>query len=241
MISIVVPTYNEEGYIEGTLKRLKVLDRKNFEVIVSDSRSTDRTVALARPLADKVVQIKEGKKRSIPQGRNDGAAAARGDYVVFMDADVHMADPNDFFVKALARFKKNPKLVAVTARIKVQPELARWSDKMIYGFVNPYFAIANNVFHFGMSGGEFQMIKMSAFRTTGGFNEKLSGGGEDMDLFRRLSQIGRTRLPWELTVLHTGRRLHQSGWLITIYRWIRNAFSVWFFKKSADEEWEAVR
>lgn len=239
MISIIIPTYNEEKVIETTVKQFAGL-KIPHEVIISDSRSTDRTIAIVKRCADKVVVLARGRKRSIAQGRNDGAKVARGEYVAFFDADVTVPDPSAFFEKALRAFAEDQKLVAVTARIKVLPRLERWSDKMIYGLLNPYFAIFNNLFNFGMAAGEFQMVRTTIFRAIGGNNENLVAS-EDMDLFHRLTKKGRVRTLWELTIFHPGRRLHQEGWVLTVYRWTRNSLSMWLFKKAADKEWEAVR
>ena len=239
MISIIIPTYNEEKAIEATVRQFSTL-KLPHEVIVSDSQSTDQTIAIAKRCAKKVITLAPGKKRSIAQGRNHGADAAEGEYVAFLDADVVIPDPTSFFGEALRAFNSDPALVAITAKIEVLPHLARWSDKMIYGFLNPYFALFNNVFNFGMSAGEFHMVKTSAFKAVGGNNMNLAAS-EDMDLFHRLSKVGHVRTLWKLTVFHPGRRLHQEGWLLTIFRWARNAVSVWLFKKSADKEWEAVR
>lgn len=239
MISIVVPTYQEEKYIGATLANLKSLD-KNFEIVVSDSRSTDRTAEIAKRYTDHVVVLGPGRKRGLGQGRNDGAWAAHGDYLVFIDADVTIPDPPGFFKKAQGAFAENPRLVAITAKVEVEPRFARTSDKIVFGILDAYFAVLNNVFNIGMAAGEFQMIKTEAFRKAGGFNENLAGG-EDVELFYRLSRIGRVHTVWGLTVYHTGRRFHEMGWAKTVYHWIKNALFVWLFKRSADKVWTTVR
>ena len=239
ILSIVIPTYNEEKAIETTVKQFASL-KIPHEVIVSDSRSTDKTIEIATRCADKVIILAPEKKRSIAQGRNHGAAAAAGEYVAFLDADVVILNPTAFFTKALALFEENPKLVAVNPQIKALPEVALWSDKMVYGILNAQFAFFNNLFNFGMAGGEFLMIKTAAFRAVDGFNESIVAS-EDMDLFHRLAKIGRVRTAWGLVVFHPARRLHQEGWAPTVYRWIKNSISVWLFKKAADKEWEQVR
>ncbi len=60
MISVIVPTLNEEKYIEPTLKALKnQIYRRKFEVIVADSLSRDKTVEIAEKYADKVISVKK--------------------------------------------------------------------------------------------------------------------------------------------------------------------------------------
>lgn len=240
MISIVIPTYNEEKIIETTVRQFASLDRKDFEVIVSDSRSADRTVAIAKEFADHVVVLAEGQKRGIAQGRNDGARVARGEYLVFVDADIAVPDPTNFFKKALRAFADHPKLVAITGRIEVAPDKATTSDKIVCLLRNVNFATVNNVFGGGMSAGEFQMIRTATFREAKGFNEKLVAA-EDIDLFGRLAKMGQVRTVWALAVYETGRRFHQVGAWTTLYGWIKNTLYSWIFKRAAVKEWEAIR
>ena len=84
------------------------------------------------------------------------------------------------------------------------------------------------------------MIVTDAFMRVGGFDESLAAA-EDMDLFRRLSKVGRTRFEPGLTVYHTGRRAHATGWRRLIWEWFTNTTSVWFFKRSASKEWKEIR
>jgi GT2 family glycosyltransferase len=100
--------------------------------------------------------------------------------------------------------------------------------------------LLNNIFGIGAAGGEFQMMSVEAFRKVGGFNEKLAAA-EDMDLFRRLSKMGRTRFEKRLTVYHTGRRAHTVGWPRLVWEWFTNSVSVWVFKRSASKEWKEIR
>ena len=239
MISIVIPTYMEEGCIETTLRNLKVPGRE-YEVIVSDSGSPDRTVEIAKRYADKIVVLPKGRKRSVAQGRNDGARAAKGEYLVFIDADIMIPEPPAFLARALAAFARDPRLIGITVRIEHMPENKRWSDAVVFALRNICFAAMNNVFRFGMAAGEFQMIKTSAFRATGGFDENLQAS-EDIDLFHRLTRFGRVRTIWSLAVFDAARRFHQRGAFRTAYRWIRNTVTMWLFGRSFDKEWETIR
>ena len=83
-ISIIIPTLNEEKYIERCLKSLKNQSFRNFEIIVSDSYSTDDTVKIAKKYGAKVVLT---KKTGPAAGRNEGARKAKGSILVFLDAD----------------------------------------------------------------------------------------------------------------------------------------------------------
>jgi glycosyltransferase involved in cell wall biosynthesis len=85
LVSIIIPTLNEEKYIESTLKALKNQDYKGkYEMIVADGLSKDNTVKIAKKYVDKVVLVKE---KGIAKGRNAGAKVAKGNILLFIDAD----------------------------------------------------------------------------------------------------------------------------------------------------------
>jgi glycosyltransferase involved in cell wall biosynthesis len=86
LVSVIVPTLNEEKFIEGCLRSLQrqTVPREKYEVIVSDSSSTDNTVKVARKYSNQVVVC---KRQSAGYGRNFGAKFAHGKYLAFADAD----------------------------------------------------------------------------------------------------------------------------------------------------------
>ena len=239
MISIVIPTFNEAKEIRTTLRNLSELRHRGFEIILSDALSTDRTVELAKPFADKVVLETDPGLRTIARGRNLGAAAAEGEYLVFIDADIFIPHPLEFFRRAQADFEQNPKLVGLTVKLRVHPAEATWADRLVFGWVN-FSHWLNNLIGLGSASGEFQMIRTAVFRKIGGFQEKLAVA-EDIVMFRNLAKLGQTRLDRSLTVFHHGRRAHAIGWPRTLWAWARNWLAVTFLHRSADKEWTAIR
>ncbi len=83
MLSVIVPTLNEAGTVQGLLLALQPWRGTACEVIVVDGGSRDGTPALAAPLADRVLTSRPGRARQM----NAGAAAARGDQLWFLHAD----------------------------------------------------------------------------------------------------------------------------------------------------------
>ena len=88
MISIIVPTLNEAGTITATLRQLQDCRNRGHEVIVVDGGSTDATVQLAQPLANRIIQSSSGRARQM----QTGADMARGELLWFLHADTRIPD-----------------------------------------------------------------------------------------------------------------------------------------------------
>lgn len=240
MISFIIPTLNEELILEQTLQKLKDFTAIPYELIISDGNSRDKTIEIAKRLADHVLVYTGKTRQTIAQARNEGARAATGQYLVFLDADVTIPSPNIFFTQALHAFKEDPKLIALTVSVEVTPSEKVFADSILFGVLNISNRLNNNLFKSGSASGEFQLIKRSAFEQVGGFNEALVAY-EDFELFQRLSCIGKTRMLPELTVFHTGRRAHKVGHLRLFLTWITNGLWYHLFKKARTKEWEVIR
>lgn len=88
LISIIVPTFNVEKYIEKCINSLLNQDIKDYEIIVVDDCSTDQTVQVVKKVAKSRVKIIEKEFNSgLSDTRNIGIKAANGKYVMFVDSD----------------------------------------------------------------------------------------------------------------------------------------------------------
>ncbi len=240
MISIIIPTFQEEKYIRDCILQFRSLSIPH-EVIVSDDGSTDKTVEIARELGVKVL-TSEKRYLTIAMNRNAGAKIATGDYLAFFDADSRIKDrdANGFFDKALNDFARMPELVAITGSFWVLPTMATFMDRTVYTIFNIVHRIKNNVLHIGEAPGKFQLIKRDAFYRIAGYREDLVSR-EDADLFQRLNVIGRTLADQHLTIYHYGRRSRALGWPKLLWIWMRDALLVATQGKSGSKEWVAFR
>lgn len=110
-ISVIIPVYNEELAISKCLNSLKQQSYKNFEIIVVDDGSTDSTKSVIKPFG---VILLEQQHKGPGTARNLGAKHAKGDILVFVDADMTF-DPDfisDLILpiqekKAIGTFSKN--------------------------------------------------------------------------------------------------------------------------------------
>jgi len=90
VLSFVIPAYNEEKYLAPTLESIHAAARavgEPYEIVVANDNSNDRTVQVAEAGGARVVTV---HKRQIAGTRNEGAKAARGEWLVFVDADTQV-------------------------------------------------------------------------------------------------------------------------------------------------------
>jgi len=84
LMSVVVPTLNEENLVEKCLLSVKNQTYRNFELILSDNGSTDKTVKIAKKYCDKIVFE---EKKGVAHAKNKGMESAKGDIIVLLEAD----------------------------------------------------------------------------------------------------------------------------------------------------------
>ncbi len=85
-VSVIMPTYNRAGYITKTLESIFAQTFKDYEVIVVDDGSTDKTEEVLRPHLDRITFIR--KENGGPgSARNAGIKVAKGEYIAFLDSD----------------------------------------------------------------------------------------------------------------------------------------------------------
>lgn len=97
VVSVVIPTFNEEAGIGPTLEPLQPLRDKGVELILADGGSTDSTIALAEPLVDDVVLSSKGRAIQM----NAGAQRASGQWLLFLHADTQLPEDSLLWVLQL--------------------------------------------------------------------------------------------------------------------------------------------
>jgi glycosyltransferase involved in cell wall biosynthesis len=239
MLSFVVPTLQEEKAIGPMLRWIREKVTLPKEIIVADGRSTDKTVERARGLADKIL-ISKGVAPSPARQRNQGGFEASGEYIVFLDCDVTIENPDWFFSHAISEFEKDPKLVAITGPQRARPGCETWADRINFGILNYGIRFKNNVLHIGEVSGKFMLVRKSAFHAVKGLRDDLITR-EDANFFKRLSHIGKTRYYPELMIFHGARRAHAIGWWRLWYVWLFNTLWVSLFDKAYVNEWVPIR
>ena len=202
LISVIVPTLNEEKYLESTLKSIRSQDYKGkYELIVADGKSKDKTVQIAKKYADKVIMV---EKRGISAGRNAGAKIAKGETLLFVDADTVL------WFNVLTEFTKVFKKKGIVgATCPVIPMSSKAADFLLYWIGNQFqktSTMVNNPQVVGMC----CACRRDVFEKIGGFDEKLSTS-EDLDLYKRISEFGNVSFAEGTLALTSVRRLKAWG------------------------------
>ncbi|MCX7028832.1 MAG: glycosyltransferase [Spirochaetes bacterium] len=199
MLSIIVPTFNEEDFLPRLLASIESQDFTDREVIVADNRSRDRTRAVARSHGARVVS---GGTPAV--GRNRGAATARGEYLMFLDADVVL--PEGFLARILHRFDEEFVDICIPWIRPVDGSKAIY--RTIYQFSNTYYKLMEVLQPQGL--GVCILVTRRLHERIGGFTESRRVS-EDFDYISRAGKVGRFRVFPSVHVYHSVRRYVAEG------------------------------
>lgn len=209
MLSIIIPTLNEEKYIGLLLESIKKQGFDDYEIIVADAGSNDKTVEIAKKDGCRVAP------GGLPaKGRNEGAKIAKGEMLFFLDADAIL--PNDFFKKALPEF--NERNLEIASFCLIPLPKSRISSFFLNFFYNhPIIMLENILPHAAM--GIF--IKKELFERMGGFDEDIKLA-EDHYLARRAKESLKAKfgIVRSTRIFFSDRRFKKDGWIRTGIKYI---------------------
>jgi len=207
-VSVIIPAYNEEKFIEKSLQRYKDQDYP-LEIIVVVNNSNDKTYEIARKYTDKALNF--NGKIGLSRARNEGAKIAGGEILIFSDADSWIEKGG---VKIIVdEFNRNENIVS---SIFGKEEESDIKGKLI-------FFLKNNISRFGIHhGGIAGVIVCSKkiFLETGGFSGEAEPA-EQKDFFRKAIKYGAEFRIIKNVFAHTSmRRYEKNGYMKTIIFWI---------------------
>ncbi|WP_216092587.1 TIGR04283 family arsenosugar biosynthesis glycosyltransferase [Candidatus Marithrix sp. Canyon 246] len=199
LLSIIIPTLNEENIITNTLEKLEVLRAAGHEVIVVDGGSCDKTYSVAAQYADSVLLAEEGRGWQM----NAGAEYANNEILLFLHADTRLPDNVDKLInQALQEDGKSWGRFDV--RLSGKAKLLRVVERMI-NWRSCFTGIA--------TGDQAIFVKTSTFKQIDGFADIPLM--EDLDLSRRLKRIERP-VCIKTPVITSSRRWEENGIIRTI-------------------------
>ncbi len=223
-ISFVIPAYNEEAIIARCLEavtRAIAAAGCTAEVIVVNNASTDLTGKRAAAVPG--VRVIDEPAKGLGPARQAGFLAARGDLVANIDADTTPTDRWLAFV--LDAFRRSPDIVALSGPFDYfdLPVVWRGPVRAFYFVAWLVHLFNQHVLHVGamIQGGNF-VVRRTALAAIGGFDTSIDFYGEDTDIARRLSKVGRVVWTFRLPMKASGRRLIEEGVVRTGLRYALN-------------------
>jgi glycosyltransferase involved in cell wall biosynthesis len=183
-LSVIIPAYNEEKLLPATLAAVRAagqaFDRRgwDWEMVVCDNNSSDRTAAVARAAGARVAFEPINQ---IGRARDTGARAAMGEWLVFIDAD---SLPDEALFAAIADALSSGRFVGGGATVRL-PADSPWVARLFAGAWSFWSRLV------GWAAGSCIWVEARAFRAIGGFGTEVYAG-EEVWLSRRLGRLART-------------------------------------------------
>ena len=203
LISVIVPARNEQTILPRCLAALREQSTREFELIVVDSASTDRTQQVARSFGAHVVRLEEP---GVGRARQAGFEAARGEIILSTDAD---AVPSVDWIERLIAPFHDPEVIGAfgTIRFTRGGVRARISHALFSAFQGINLHLGWPLF----CGPNFA-VRKDAFRAVGGFSTSAGypNEGEDTRLGLKLSKMGKIVFLRDLPMAVSPRSFEQG-------------------------------
>ena len=215
MISIIIPTLNEEKNIKTLLATIKKGDFDDYEVIIADAGSKDKTIEIARGYNCIIT------KGGLPaRGRNNGAKVAKGDILFFLDADLKFS-PKNFLKLSVEQFIKDDLAVA-SFPILPQKNNLYMNPLTLNLFYNKPQKLLKRVFPMGAMG---IMVKKDIFEKVKGFDESITLA-EDHYFIQQAEKLGKFGIIEDVSIYMPLRRFEKDGYFTTAFKYLICAFNM---------------
>lgn len=219
MISVIIPTFNEEKYLGNLFERLSKQSCQDFEVIVADNNSTDKTIEIAKKFGARVVL---GGIQSV--GRNNGAKVANFNILFFIDADITFNQ--NFLEKTFHTFLSRDLDIGICKFSLRSDNLLQLLHNLL---INLFTELRQKTKKPLVNGGVI-IIKKDVFFAVGGFDENLKIS-EDRDLVHKsIAKSFRFRLIRQY-FHHSSRRYKKVKFLNIFLAGFIVSISMIFFKR----------
>lgn len=222
MLSIIIPTLNEEKNLDNLLRDIREQTWTNYETIVSDGNSSDKTLEIAQKYNCRFFIEKDNNRRHPSIQRNNGAKIAKGELLLFLDADTRL--PNKYFLeKTITEFNFRKLFISGFY-------LDFNSKKFFYRFYkriyNGIAKIAQRIKPLALGAGI--MSKKEIYDQIGGFDETIFIG-EDQVYCERGAKLGKFRLIKSTKIFFSIRRFEKYGPWKTFFQIIYSTIYVLIF------------
>lgn len=204
--TVIIPTLNEEEYLPRLLKALERQTFKDFEVIVVDASSEDKTINEAQNFSNKLsIRTYVLPKSNVASSRNYGAKKAEGKFFFFIDADNSLSSTFLEHIKELIDRKGFDMYIPTT-----RPDTRQLTHRIMYSFSNSFLKTMFFLHHPFSSGGNMVMSR-ELFEKVNGFNEKLYLA-EDHDIVKRSKKAkAKIFLVKDAPIIFSARRFQKDS------------------------------
>lgn len=240
-ITAIVCAHNEAAALPACLHSLLAQTRPPDEVIVVNNASTDATAAVARAVPG--VRVVDEPRKGLVVARERGRGVASGDLLVYIDADCRV--PLTWLERLDARFGRRPDVVAVSGPYRFYDW--DWTGRSL---LRAYDVVVAPATHFAVHhalgwgavfyGGNFA-VRRTALEQIGGFDCSIEFHGEDTNLGRRLTPLGRIQLARDCWAWTSARRYRAMGKRTVFGLYVRNFWSEILRHRPSDREHQDVR
>lgn len=228
MITVIIPTYNEEKNIEKCLQSFQsqTIPRESFEIVIVDGSSKDKTCEIAARYADRVIlQISKG----VGGARNDGAQVAKGEILVTTDADC--LPPEDWLKVIQDNFRDG--VVAATGTLtpiitEDMSDLESFTYKLLFEISNVILRVGSWIGYYHLCGAN-SAFDREAFIKTGGYSDLPYS--DDIEISKRLKPLGKVVFDKDIGLHYSVRRIKKLGLLKYTFTILRNDFEVMILGK----------
>jgi glycosyltransferase involved in cell wall biosynthesis len=222
MISVVIPTYNEEKNIERCLKAFEeqTIPREDFEIIIVDGQSSDKTTEIAEKYADAVIQQ---VSKGVGGARNDGAKIAKGDIIVTTDAD---CIPYAEWLEVAQKHFEDENVVAVTGFLdpfdyEGMRDYETYIYRLLFGISNHMLRVFSVTGYYHLCGAN-SAFHRDTFLEIGGYQDLPYS--DDIEIYKRLKPKGKMVLDKRMKVNYSVRRIRKMSLWRYLYTITRNDF-----------------
>ncbi len=221
--SIITPTLNEERFLPKLLEHLSKQKAKNFEVIVVDGRSEDKTKEIARRAKKSLnLSFYESRERNVSLQRNFGGQKAKAKYLIFLDADIGV--PPSFTQKLQSIVTAEKGLIFLPA---MYPDERKPETRAVFRVSNKIIETSQNIGRPIPSPGAL-IIEKNLFLKIGGYDEKISLA-EDHEILKRAQKWGvKAKFLPTLKVRFSLRRAKKEGRFKTLYKFALSTSHILF-------------
>lgn len=219
LLSIIIPALNEEECLPKLLADIEKQTVKRYEVIVIDASSTDRTKERALEFAERIpLRVLTTRKRNVSYQRNKGAKAARGEYLMILDADFRLSK---YFMKRFVSVLDKQKYLVLIPSLA--PQKNTFHDAT-YTKLSSLLAEVAHSFGNPLPPSSCVIIQKDMFNFIGGYDEKLVMS-EDQEIVQRAYRHGiQPKIMPNVEVKFSLRRFEQEGSLNVYMKYIIGSF-----------------